>query len=84
MTVKLRDVMHQGSIGGSFWGWYDDDLACPNKECQESFVVSRMCTSRPELNNGQLYNHCEECPGFGKCVGDYRFVVANRINLSIN
>ena len=72
-------MLNQGQVGGSYWGGYDDDVICPNMECQENFVVSRMCTSRPELSDGKFYNHCEECPGFGKCIGDYRSVVANSI-----
>ncbi|KAI6646695.1 hypothetical protein LOD99_12816 [Oopsacas minuta] len=72
IIVKVRDILNQGATGGSYWGGYDDDVICPNKECLYRHVVSQMCTFQPELCDGKFYNHCEFCPGFGKCIGDFR------------
>lgn len=72
VVVKVRDVLYQGAVGGSYWDGYDDDILCSNPECEERFVVSDICTTHPELQDGKFYNHCEVCPGFGKCIGDFR------------
>jgi len=31
-----------------------------------------MCTGRLQQDSGKFHNHCHECPGFVKCIGDYR------------
>ncbi|KAI6646694.1 hypothetical protein LOD99_12815 [Oopsacas minuta] len=72
IVVKVRDVLYQGATGGNYWGGYDNDVICPKKGCQGTYVVSHMCTFRPNLDYGKYYNHCDICPGFGKCIGDYR------------
>jgi hypothetical protein len=31
-----------------------------------------MCEGRgPQDDSGKYRNHCDNCPGFGKCIGDY-------------
>jgi hypothetical protein len=32
----------------------------------------RNVAGKPEFDNGKFHNHCERCPGFGVCIGDYR------------
>lgn len=36
--------------------------------------VTRLCSEERdwELVIGKFHNHCEQCPGFGVCIGDYR------------
>ena len=34
--------------------------------------VTRMCQGDFHFDSGKSHNHCDECPGFGKCIGDYR------------
>jgi len=34
--------------------------------------VTDICKGRPSITSGQFQNHCDECPNFGMCIGDYR------------
>lgn len=34
--------------------------------------VTNLCTPHPKLDSGKFHNHCKECPGFGRCLNDYR------------
>jgi len=34
--------------------------------------VTGMCTGQMRSVRGKFHHHCEECPGFGECIGDCR------------
>ena len=36
--------------------------------------VTRICEGKPSFDDGKYHNHCHQCPGFGMCIGDYRYV----------
>jgi hypothetical protein len=42
-----------------------------NDECCGMYLTG-ICEGRFELDSGKLHDHCTQCPGFGKCIGDYR------------
>jgi hypothetical protein len=37
-----------------------------------SYYLSGLCDGYFRLDEGKFHNHCMKCPGFGKCIGDYR------------
>eukprot|EP00088_Acartia_fossae_P015338 TRINITY_DN18394_c0_g1_i8.p1 TRINITY_DN18394_c0_g1~~TRINITY_DN18394_c0_g1_i8.p1 ORF type:complete len:318 (-),score=94.55 TRINITY_DN18394_c0_g1_i8:270-1187(-) len=40
---------------------------------QQDNFASRMCEGKNVgLEIGKYHNHCDKCPGFGRCIGDYR------------
>lgn len=67
----LRQIAYQSADGGSYWGGDPNDLVCT--KCEDSFVVSDLCNGLPALECGKFFNHCSSCPGFGTCIGDYRY-----------
>lgn len=48
---------------------------CP-KKCGYRVYLSELCRGAPcsENEGGKHYNHCTECPGFGRCIGELRDV----------
>ena len=36
--------------------------------------VTRICEGKPSFDDGKYHNHCHQCPGFGMCIGDYRYL----------
>lgn len=72
LSCTLRDVLDQSDYGG---GDYEDGgqggaLQC--EDCESGCYVTSMCEGHPQVDSGKFHNHCGECPGFGKCIGDYR------------
>lgn len=72
LSCTLRDVLDQPDYGG---GDYEDGgqqgaLQC--EDCESGCYVTSMCEGHPQVDSGKFHNHCTECPGFGKCIGDYR------------
>lgn len=53
---------------------------CTNKDCDinslypspHAIYVTSICNGNPSVTTGQFHNHCDECPNFGICIGDYR------------
>ena len=74
LVVTIRDALYQQSVGddycrkdngGAVHCGGDDDL------CYRQYITE-LCVGSPGLDCGKFHNHCEECPGFGYCIGDYR------------
>jgi hypothetical protein len=38
----------------------------------EHSYVTGLCYGQPKRVNGKYHNHCDQCPDFGVCIGDYR------------
>jgi len=53
---------------------------CSNKDCDvnslfpspHAIYVTNICKGSPTVTTGHYHNHCDECPNFGMCIGDYR------------
>lgn len=53
---------------------------CTNKDCDvnslfpspHAIYVTNICNGKPSVTSGHYHNHCDECPNFGICIGDYR------------
>ena len=78
MTCTLQSLLDQPDCGGHDYGGGSryGALACENKDCSgKGFgkaYVTGLCQGEMKQDCGKFHNHCTECPGFGKCLGDYR------------
>jgi len=76
--VKLSDVLYQPDYGGNDYevGLPNATVICKKAECKDDegcrTFVTDICNGDPAPNCGKFHNHCDECPGFGMCIGDYR------------
>ena len=74
LVVTIRDVLYQSS-NGIYYIDRDNEGAVhcgsENENCYRKYVTA-LCEGEPRLDSGKFHNHCEECPGFGKCIGDWR------------
>jgi len=86
--VKLCDVLYQPDYGGDD---YEDGLLNATVRCEEPackgneaeggrMYLTDICTGRPSQDSGKFHNHCQECPGFGVCIGDYREAHCEKCN----
>jgi len=78
--ATLKQLLYQPDNGGM---WYEQleeapiklrcqlGRKCEDKELNKAFVTG-LCMGQPELDSGKFHNHCEGCPAFGVCLGDYR------------
>lgn len=32
--------------------------------------ITDLCVGRPSFSDGKFHQHCTECPGYGKCIGE--------------
>ena len=73
ITAKLSDILYQGEVGDDYEDAApDSNVRCPDEDCGCGFYVSDLCMDSPRMDTGKFYNHCTMCPGFGRCIGDYR------------
>ena len=70
--ARIYDVLRQSDYGGD----YEDGSEGGALHCKCGYVayVTGLCDPSSNLgsDSGKFHNHCTECPGFGKCIGDYR------------
>ena len=73
IVATLEDLLQQPDYAG-----LDYEDGCENatvicKECNEGRTyVTTICEGKPSFDSGKFHNHCNRCPGFGKCIHDYR------------
>ena len=73
IVAVLSDLLQQPDYAG-----LDYEDGCENatvicKECNEGRTyVTTICEGNPSFDSGKFHNHCNRCPGFGKCIHDYR------------
>ncbi|XP_033104236.1 uncharacterized protein LOC117106857 [Anneissia japonica] len=75
LDVTIRDLLYQPDYAGHDYesGGMRATVKCPNKECElKGVYVSGICCDSMYIDSGKGHNHCSICPGFGKCMGDYR------------
>ena len=79
VTAKVRDVLEQQEVGDDHEdGTPNSKVRCPEDCC--GFYVTKMCKGTPKLVTGKFHNHCTKCPGFGRCLSDYREVHCPKCN----
>eukprot|EP01084_Bolivina_argentea_P001071 1962_1 len=78
IDVSLRDCLYQADCGDDYYdGGEEGAIQCDgdggeyHEKCW-GIYITQLCEGSPSLNSGKFHNHCTECPGFGKCIGDYR------------
>ena len=72
IDVTIRMSLYQSTIGNDYEdGGEGGAVQCEDEECGGQYIT-RLCEGKPELDSGKFHNHCTECPGFGKCIYDYR------------
>lgn len=86
ITATLGDLLMQPDYGGNDYedGSYNATVVC--KECEEDpeveeehkTYITGICRGQPEFSDGKFHNHCNKCPGFGMCIGDYREAHCNK------
>jgi len=75
--VYLKDVLYQPDYAGMD---YEDGMenatatciCCIDEQYPGRVYVTGICNGTPEFDSGKYHNHCTQCKGFGKCIGDYR------------
>merc|ERR550519_186514 len=77
IQAKLGDLLQQPDYAGLDYedGCQEATVVCG--ECDEDdwegrTYVTMLCVGQGRLDSGKFHNHCEKCPGFGICIGDYR------------
>ena len=73
VSCTVRDALHQSTYGGCDYGDGGEGAAvqCPSGECGGNYITG-LCDNNAHFDSGKAHNHCTQCPGFGKCIGDYR------------
>lgn len=80
VIVTMRKLLYQRDYGGDD---YEDNGERATVWCESHgegeddcelgrYYVTSLCEGRPSLDSGKFHNHCDGCPGFGRCLGDYR------------
>ena len=70
----LRQLLLQPDYGGDDYedGLHETPVRCSAKRCPGRCYVTGLCSGRPDDDDGKFHNHCGQCPGHGRCLGDYR------------
>jgi len=77
--IYVKDILYQQDYAGI--DYEEDSSEAPavciccnaeNADYPQHVYVTRLCSGKPSLDSGKFHNHCTECKGFGKCIGDYR------------
>ena len=70
LKCTVRQALHQSCVGYDY-GDGGEGAAVQCKECAGNYITG-LCTGNARFESGKFHNHCEECPDFGICIGDYR------------
>lgn len=70
--IKIKDCVEQTCYPGTDYedGAESATFQCP--KCEARQYVTGLCQGKPSYDSGKFHNHCTECKGGGKCIGDYR------------
>jgi len=87
--ATLKQLLEQPDYNGNDCG-ESATVRCPenpdgnwDSACWGQYVRD-ICSGRPCLDNGKGHNHCRGCPGFGRCLNDYRSSCYNRQGVHTN
>ena len=72
VCATLHNCLNQPDYAGLDFEDGNKKGALQCVDCGIGQYVSTMCSGSFEVTSGQFHNHCSECSGFGKCLGDYR------------
>jgi len=85
IKATLAEVMYQPDFVGIDYSLADANITVVCHGCIKDGkgnqwptyhrqLVSWLCTGSPTSDNGhgKFHNHCNKCPGFGKCLRDHR------------
>ena len=80
LTCRIRDILYQPDYGGCDYedGGEEAPLKCSDEHCGIGIYVTGLCNGSPAFDSGKFHNHCQSCPLFGVCIGDYREVHCDR------
>lgn len=71
LQCSVKQAVKQDTCGGDYEeGNPGGAVQC--KKCEQGLYITGLCEGRPELTTGKFHNHCDQCPDFGTCIGDYR------------
>jgi len=79
-AVKLWEVLYQPDYAGICMEDYCT-VICEEKDCDGphgrkddpgKMYLTDICSGNPSPDCGKSHNHCQKCPDFGVCIGDYR------------
>lgn len=71
--MSVRQLMVQPDCGDDYEDGDTNGAAkCAAEGCFGSWYVTHMCYGNPELDSGKFHNHCTQCRGNGRCIGDIR------------
>jgi len=83
----LKQLLEQPDYSGTDYedGAESATVKCPEnpEECSGQYATN-LCIGRPELDCGKFHNHCRGCPGFGRCLNDYRSSCYNKHGVHTN
>lgn len=70
----LRSLLEQTDYPGTDYedGMESATVQCPQEGCEGRLYVTAMCMGQFREDSGKFHNHCTDCKGLGKCIGDYR------------
>ena len=74
LTCRVRDILYQPDYGGCDYedGGEEAPFKCTDESCGIGIYVTGLCSGSPSFDSGKFHNHCQACPMFGVCIGDYR------------
>jgi len=86
VTATVQQLLDQSDYGGDYEdGSEGAEMLCTNccpdcdgkdENCAHDwcnrYYVTGLCINQPEIDTGKFHSHCQVCPGFGQCTGDYR------------
>jgi hypothetical protein len=72
IDVTVRNLLDQSDYGGQDYQDGAPGGAVQCKKCGVGKYLTGMCQGEFGEDSGKFHNHCTECPGFGRCIGDYR------------
>eukprot|EP00977_Amphora_coffeiformis_P009237 scaffold2102_cov161-Amphora_coffeaeformis.AAC.21 len=72
VQATLRQCLDQPDFGGHDYQDGNPQGALQCQDCRMGQYVTNICSGGFEVTTGKFHNHCTECDGLGKCLGDYR------------
>ena len=74
LTCTVRQALFQDIVGFDYEdGGEGGAVQCKSRRgCGIGNYISGLCDGQPHYESGKFHNHCDECPDFGMCIGDYR------------
>lgn len=74
IPCTVRDALYQPASGGGDYcdGNPNGAVECPFDEDCGGMYITGLCCGDFRFSCGKFHNHCTECKGYGKCIGDYR------------